>query len=187
MEFIETMYVKNGNILNLEYHLKRIEKTFKHFKYKNNIKIDNLKNGEYRVRITYNQFGILNIEYFPIKQREFKKFKLVKINFDYAFKYKNRKPLSTLHTKFPDYDEFILIKNHLITDTTISNIAFFTGKEWLTPKYPLLKGTKREELLKKGILKEANIHKSDLKFFKKLALINAILGFREIKDFDIIR
>ena len=60
-----------------------------------------------------------------------------------------------------------LVKNNLVTDSTISNLAFFTGKEWLTPKYPLLKGTKREELIKKGALKEENIHIYDLKYFKK--------------------
>ena len=191
MDFIETMYVKNGNILNLEYHLERIKRTIKHFKWKmenEKYKIDKykLKSGEWRVRVTYNQFGIQKIEYFPIKKREFKKFKLIKIDFDYSFKYKNRKFL-TLNSQFSTYDEFILVKNNLITDTTISNLAFFTGKEWLTPKYPLLKGTKREELLKKRLIKEENIHISDLKYFKKIAMINAILGFREIKDFDIIR
>ena len=51
----------------------------------------------------------------------------------------------------------------------------------------MLKGTKREELIDKGFLKEANIHKSDLKYFKKIAMINAIVGFMEIEDFDIIR
>ena len=34
--------------------------------------------------------------------------------------------------------------------------------------------------------KEKNIHKYDLKYFQKIALINAILGFFEIDNFDII-
>jgi len=192
MEFIETLFIKNGKIQNLKYHLERIERTVRHFKWRmenGKWKIMNkwrMENGEWRIRITYNQFGIQNIEYFPIKTREFKKFKIVNINFDYSFKYKNRKSFSIFHSPFSIYDEFILIKNNLITDTTISNLAFFTGKEWLTPKHPLLKGTKREELLKKGFLKEENIHKYDLKYFKKIAMLNAIIGFKEIKDYDII-
>ena len=191
MEFIETMYVKNGNILNLEYHIKRMRRTINYFKWKmenGKWKINHIiKNGEWRIRITYTQSEIKNIEYFPIKKREFKTFKLIEIDFDYSFKYTNRKLFSSLHSQFSTYDEFILVKNHLITDTTISNLAFFTGSEWLTPKYPLLKGTKREELLKKGLIKEDNIHKSDLKYFKKMAMINAILGFYEIDEYDIIR
>jgi len=193
MEFIETLLIKNGKIQNLKYHLNRMEKTYKYFKWKmenEKWKIDNelrIENGEWRIRVTYNQFGIKKIETFPIKKRNFKKFKIVKINFDYKFKYKNRKQFSILNSQFSIYDEFILVKNNLITDTTISNLAFFTGKEWITPKFPLLKGTKREELLEKGFLKEENIHVYDLAYFKKIAMINAILGFYEIDDFDIIK
>jgi len=193
MEFIETLLVKDGKIQNLKYHLDRIEKTYKYFKWR----IENgewrindelrIENGEWRIRIIYNQYGIQKIEIFPIKKRNFKKFKLIKIDFDYKFKYKNRKQFSILNSQFSIYDELILTKNNLITDTTISNLAFFTGKEWITPKYPLLKGTKREELIEKKFLKEANIHISDLKYFKKMAMMNAILGFFEIEDFDIIK
>ena len=192
MEFIETLLVKNGKIQNLEYHLKRMEKTAKFFKWKmenGKWKIINkwkMENKQWRVRVTYNQFGIQNIEYFPIKEREFKRFKVMEIDFDYSFKYKNRNSFSLLPSSSYLYDQFILIKNNLITDTTISNLAFFTGSEWLTPKYPLLKGTKRAELIDKGILKEANIHKYDLPYFKKIAMLNAIIGFQEIEDYDII-
>jgi 4-amino-4-deoxychorismate lyase len=187
MEFIETILIKNGEIQNLKYHLKRIEKTLNHFKCKNKITIKKIDANNARVRIIYSFDGIRNIEIFPLKKREFKKFKIVKIDFDYSFKYKNRKHFLNLHSKFPKFDEFILVKNNLITDTTISNLAFFTGSEWLTPKYPLLKGTKREELLKKGILKEENIHIYDLPYFKKIAMLNAIIGFKKIDEFDIIR
>ena len=191
MEFIETAYVKNGNILNLEHHLNRIKRTIKYFKWKMKngkwkINKEKIKSGEWRVRITYNQYGIKDIEFFPIKERKFKIFKVVEIDFDYNFKYKNRKLFSNLYSQFSNYDEFILVKNNFITDTTISNLAFFTGKEWITPKYPLLKGTKRQELIDKNFLKTENIHSSDLKYFKKIALINAILGFKEIENFDII-
>jgi len=193
MEFIETMLVENGEIKNLKYHLKRMEKTAEYFKFQvPNTEFQNLKeklkvkNEKVRYRITYNQFGIQNIEYFPIKERKFKKFKVIEINFEYPFKYKNRS-LFTFHSSlYTSFDEFILIKNSLITDTTISNLAFYTGKEWITPKYPLLKGTKRAELIDKGFLKEENIHIYDIKYFKKIAMINAIIGFLEIDDFDII-
>jgi len=193
MEFIETLLVKDGEIQNLKYHLSRMEKTYKHFKWKiknGKWRINNklrIENGKWRVRVTHNQYGIQKIETFPIKKRSFKKFKLITINFDYKFKYKNRNQFSILNSQFSIYDELILVKNNLITDTTISNLAFFTGKEWITPKYPLLNGTKREELIQKGVLKETNIHISDLKYFKKMAMINAILGFFEIEDFDIIK
>jgi 4-amino-4-deoxychorismate lyase len=183
MEFIETLLVKN-KIENLKYHQQRINKTFSFFKWKNPINLYEIfpqKNS--RMRITYTSKGIKTIEYFPLKQREFKTFKITPISFNYRFKYKNRKKFDIPKNT----DELILVKNHLITDTTISNLAFFDSKEWLTPKYPLLEGTKRAELIEKGVLKEANIHTSDLKYFEKMAMINAILGFYVIDDFDIIR
>ncbi len=193
MELIETMLVTNSNIKNFKYHLKRVENTFKFFKWKFNQKEweklkekFTFKQKPLRVRVTYNQFGIKEIELFDIKKREFKKFKTIDINFNYSFKYKNRKNFENLYQKYPNFDEFILVKNGLITDTTISNLAFFTGKEWLSPKNPLLKGTVREKLLNEKKIKLTDIHKADLKYFKKIAMINAILGFREIEDFDII-
>lgn len=190
MEIIETILF-DKELKNFKYHLNRVKNTCEYFKWKFDkewLKLEEkiaFKQKPLRVRITYNQFGIKEIELFDIKKREFKSFRAIEINFNYFLKKKNRKHFKKLHNTYPE-DEFILIKNNLITDTTISNLAFFDGKDWLTPKYPLLKGTKREELLQKKLLKETNIHKSDLKYFKKIAMINAILGFKEIKNFDII-
>ncbi|NPA12244.1 MAG: hypothetical protein GXO62_08370 [Epsilonproteobacteria bacterium] len=189
MKLIETILF-DKEYVNLTYHIKRVKRTYLHFKWKFNKKEwENLpllpyKNTPLRVRITYNQKGINNIELFKIKKREFKTLKIVNIDFDYTFKYKNRKNFEKLHNKY-NADEFILVKNSLITDTTISNLAFFTGKEWITPKAPLLKGTKRAELLDKKKLFEAHIKPSDIKHFKKIALINAILGFKEIALKDV--
>jgi 4-amino-4-deoxychorismate lyase len=180
MEFIETFKVTNSNIDNLYFHNLRFNNTRKFFFNSNFLNlqslIKNIKNS--RCRIIYNN-QILNIEYFPIQKREFKSFKIVKCNdIDYSFKYKNRDKLNSL--KDENYDEVIIIKNGLITDTTISNLAFFDGKEWLTPKEPLLKGTYREKLLDEKIIKEANISIDELKKFQKFAMINAILEFQEI-------
>ncbi len=198
MKLIETIQLKIENkkwkIENFNYHLQRVQKSFEYFKWKFNKKewedlkwkMENKKwkNEKIRVRVIYCKNGIESIEIFPIKKRDFKKFKIVYSDINYNFKYLNREKLNSL--KKSNFDEIIIVKNSLITDTTISNIAFFDGKIWLTPKYPLLKGTKREELIKKGILKTENIHTSDLKYFKKIALINAILGFYIIDKFDIV-
>ena len=184
MKFIETVLITE-KIENIDLHNKRMNKTrFDFFKLP---PIDlrdfiELKKNK-RVRITYSK-TIEKIEYFELKKREFKTFKIVHSNIDYSYKYANREALNALKPK--NFDEIIIIKNSLVTDTTISNLAFFDGKKWLTPKTPLLKGTKREELIKKGKLIEADISKKELKNFKKIAMINAILGFYEISNYDII-
>lgn len=180
MEFIETFKVTKSNINNLYYHNQRFNNTRKIFFNLNFLDLSSIVNleNDARCRISYNE-NILNIEYFPLNKREFKSFKIVESNnIEYKFKYKNRDKLNSL--KDENYDEIIIVKNNLITDTTISNLAFFDGKNWLTPKHPLLKGTYREKLLQENFLKEANINVKELKKFKKFAIINAILEFQEI-------
>ena len=180
MEFIETFKVTKGNINNLYYHNKRFNNTRKKFFNLDFLDISSLTNttNEARCRIIYNK-DILSIEYFPLQKREFKSFKIVKCDeIEYNFKYKDRNKLNSL--KDENYDEIIIIKNGLVTDTSISNLAFFDGENWLTPKNPLLKGTYREKLLDEKKLKEANIKVDELKNFKKFAMINAILEFYEI-------
>ena len=203
MKFIETMLLKIENeeweIKNFKYHLWRVkwtleskklkvkklaraledglgEKFFSKKTIKNHIN-KKLKNGKYRVRVIYSINGIENIEIFPIRKREFKKFKIVYSDIDYSFKYENRDKLNSL--KVDGYDEVIIVKNGLITDTTISNLAFF-NRQWHTPKTPLLKGSKREELINKGFLIPKDIKVENLKNYQKFAMINAIIGFYEI-------
>jgi len=177
MKFIETLLVTD-KIENLELHNKRMNKTRKDFfsakplNLQNYVKIIPNK----RVRVTYSK-EIEKIEYFDLSKREFKSFKLVYSDIDYHYKYADRTALNAL--KQPEFDEIIIIKDGFVTDTTISNLAFFNGKVWHTPKNPLLKGTKREELINKGLLIEKDIALSDIKKYKKFAMLNAVIGFYE--------
>ena len=178
MEFIETILITN-KIENLELHNKRMNNTrYIFFKekpidLKEYIKI--IKNK--RIRVTYDR-KIKKVEYFDLVKKEFKKFKIVHSDIDYSYKFANREELNKLKEK--NVDEVIIVKNGFITDTTISNLAFFDGKKWITPKNPLLKGTKREELLNKNFLIQKDIKVDEIKNFKKFAMINAIVGFLEI-------
>jgi len=184
MRFIETLLVTD-KIENIQYHNRRMNKTrYDFFKEKPlNLKdyIKPVKNK--RVRVTYAK-NIENVEYFELKKRTFKTFKIVHSNIAYPYKYADRDELNSL--KPEGCDEIIIVKNSLVTDTTISNLAFFDGKKWITPKTPLLKGTKREELLIKNKISPADINIKDLNSFSKIAMINAVLGFFVIDDFDII-
>jgi len=122
---------------------------------------------------------IKKVEYFELTKREFNKFKVVKCDdIEYSFKSENREKLNSL--KVEKFDEVIIVKNGLITDTTISNLAFFDGINWLTPAQPLLKGTKMEELIQKGFLKQKEIKIDEITKFKKFAMMNAIIGFNKI-------
>ena len=57
----------------------------------------------------------------------------------------------------------------------------FDGERWLTPKHPLLMGTKRASLLEKHVLKEADISVETLMNAQKVSLINAMIDLGEIE------
>ena len=56
-----------------------------------------------------------------------------------------------------------------------ANVVFYDGKKWMTPTQPLFCGIKRQILLEKGLIHEAEIKQKDLRQFKHTALINAML------------
>ena len=72
------------------------------------------------------------------------------------FQEHRQKKLNSLFQIRQDKDDILIVKNGLLTDTSIANIALYDGNDWYTPLHPLLKGTKRAELLDKGVLKEKN-------------------------------
>jgi 4-amino-4-deoxychorismate lyase len=93
---------------------------------------------------------------------------------DYHLKYSDRAPLETLFLLRGNCDEIIIVKNGLITDTSMSNLIFFNGKNWFTPARPLLKGTCRERLLAEGKLIEQDIRAGNLQQFTACKLINSM-------------
>ena len=78
-----------------------------------------------------------------------------------------------------DSDEIIIVKHGLLTDTSFTNLAIYDGDRWITPKRPLLLGTKRAALLDKGIIQEADITLNDLQNAVKVSLFNAMIEFGE--------
>jgi 4-amino-4-deoxychorismate lyase len=76
-------------------------------------------------------------------------------------------------------DDILIIKNGLITDASIANVVFFNGTNWVTPSTPLLRGTKREQLLRDKKIFEAEIRKGDLHLFTQAKLINAMIDLEE--------
>jgi 4-amino-4-deoxychorismate lyase len=103
---------------------------------------------------------------------------------DYQFKYTDRARLEELKRR-TKADEILIVKNGYITDTSFSNIIFFDWEnKWVTPATPLLKGTKRKELLEKGMIHEKEIRPYDLKDFTKARLINAMLDIEDGEEIE---
>jgi 4-amino-4-deoxychorismate lyase len=182
--FLETIKAIGGEVQHLSYHQKRYEGVLNSLGIK---KVHNLKEllnppkkGLYRCRVVYSIEDV-EVEYIPYVKRQVQKLKLVESNtIEYSKKYADRKELDALFLQKGDGDEIIIIKNGLVSDTSIANIAFFDGMLWLTPKKPLLQGTTRARLLENGKIFEKEIRAEDIFNFEKIALMNAMI------DFDII-
>ena len=80
-----------------------------------------------------------------------------------------------------EQDEILITRNGLLTDTSIANIALFNGKEWHTPKHPLLKGVQRAALIDKHLIREKEITVDQLFNYSQICLFNAMIDFGKIK------
>jgi 4-amino-4-deoxychorismate lyase len=183
---IETIKIIDGIPQYLEFHQWRVDWSRKRLGFTKplHIKIENAPSkGVWRCRVIYSK-EIEKIEFFPVIERDFKSFSFAFVsNFDYSIKYEDRGELNKIRDMFiGESDEIIFIKNDLITDTSISNLAFFDGKNWITPRKPLLKGTTRERLILEKKIFEKDLMFKDINSFKHIAMLNSILGFKVIID-----
>ncbi|MDN5094505.1 aminotransferase class IV family protein [Aliarcobacter butzleri] len=185
IKYFETIKCEDFEVFNLDYHQKRVANTIglniNLQEYINPISEELL-----RCKLIYGENGVVDVLYFPYKKREIKSFKIIFDNeIEYSKKYLNRAKLDELYEKRDDCDEVIIIKNEIVTDTTIANIAIFYENSWITSKNCLLGGTTRARLLEEKKLFEKDITLDMLKNASKVALMNAMIGFDEIKDFKI--
>ena len=124
------------------------------------------------------------ISFKKIQKRIIHSLKLVKGDpGDYHLKYTDRSMLDSIFALRCACDDIIIVKDGLITDTSISNLIFFDGKRWFTPANPLLKGTCRSRLLAEGWLFEKDIRVEDIGMFVGCKLINAM---REPEEEELI-
>ena len=180
---LETIKCLDGLALHLPYHQKRLNYSRQKLELYSPLKLalDPPKEGLYRCRVIYED-DIINIQYIPYVQKKIKRFKLTHSQIDYALKYENRNEINELFEKKEEADEIIIVKDDLITDTSISNICVYDGKQWLTPKTPLLNGTTRQRLLDNNTIHLADISYKDMHKFSKIALLNAMIDFHIIEN-----
>lgn len=190
-QLLETIKIINGQPQFLEFHQRRFDFS-RHslLQLSDSIHLAELLHnapttGVYRCRVVYSD-QIESIEYFPEVPRHFQRFCLmIADDIRYDYKFLQRDCLTELWKLRGDAEDILIVKHGLITDTSIANVAFFDGEQWLTPESPLLFGTTRARLLEQQQLKMAQIKVSDLSKFSKLALLNAMLGFYIVENFII--
>ena len=187
---LETVRIEGGLIYNLPYHQRRMDKSREHlFHTFSTIDLASHisppdKNGLYRCRILYGQ-EIESIEYIPYTPKPIQTLKIVTSDIEYRHKYADRSALDNLLAQHPSADEIIIVQKGLVTDTTISNLAFFKSGRWYTPRIPLLEGTMRTKFVENGLLQPYDIRMEELSDYTHVALINAMLGFKILNSVTI--
>ncbi|WP_294956004.1 aminotransferase class IV family protein [Sulfurovum sp.] len=186
---LETIKAEDGEILNLPYHQKRCNQSRSSLLGTQDtldlsLLIKPPRKGLYRCRVIYDTH-IRHIEYLPYIPKAIHSLRVVSSALDYSYKYADRTGFTILLEENRDVDEIIIEKEGLLTDTTISNIAFYDGKIWVTPKTPLLHGTMRAKLLDEGFLTAKDITKEALPGYTQVALMNAMIGFKILNHFNI--
>lgn len=188
-QFVETIKIANGKPSNLPYHQARMERTIRHFF--PNLALRSMPCLEkliaasddmalVKARVVYGADGVELIEYAPYSMRTISSLQVVcDDTISYSYKSCDRSQLNALAAKKGDCDEIIIVKNNLVTNTSFTNLALSDGNCWLTPRQPLLLGTKRASLLNQGLIKEADITAYDLKRAERVRLFNAMIDFGE--------
>jgi len=191
MQLLETIKVDQGKPFFISFHNERFNRTrLELFGIQENLDLSTIINPPdlncYRCRIVYSK-KIEKIEFIPYQPRIFKIFQIVyDDHIDYEYKYLDRSAIQKLEQFKQEVDDILIIKQGLITDTSIANVAFFDGEQWITPANPLLKGTTRERLLQENKIQTKMIDLKEIKKYSKMALMNALLGFTVLEEFYLI-
>jgi 4-amino-4-deoxychorismate lyase len=182
----ETIKILEGEIYNLEFHQKRVDKSGNILDLSKIINIpDDNKTGLFKCKIIYSR-ELKSISFEPYNIRKIRNIKIVHDDeINYSKKYLNRKNIENLLEQNKNYDDILIIKNGFVTDSSKANIVFFDGGKWITPTSPLLEGTQREKLLKNKIITKQEIKIENIKSMKYFMLINAMNEFNPENSCDI--
>ncbi len=177
--YIESIKIVDSTAQNIEYHQRRMAQV-------SSVTLPmltppaHLALGVVKCRVIYDRNRIINIEYHAYAIANIRTARLVESPIEYPHKFEDRSSLSTLYSLRGECDDIVITTNSYIRDSYFCNLVFETpSKELYTPDTPLLKGTKRQLLLDRGIIEERSITTSDLGLYSRCLLINAMI---ELED-----
>jgi 4-amino-4-deoxychorismate lyase len=191
---LETIKIKNNQIRNSGYHNRRIKQSIKIlFGTSSDIEIEKIikinenldKQSVYKCRFLYGEKS-WNYEFVKYQIPGIKSLRIVECDTaEYSLKKTDRSFFENLRAHKNLFDDILIVKNNRITDTSFANIVFWDGKNWITPLYPLLKGTKRQYYIDRNIILEKDIFLNDLGSFSNARIINAMIDIEESYNIDI--
>lgn len=186
---IEAIAWRDGKAERLIYHQKRVEEAFRvlfpdkqPFMLKELLQsVDGPGTGLYKLRLEYGvEPGIM--EFQEYRMRNVSSLQLVGIDHEpMEYKATERDYIDRAFSKRGLCDDVLMVRDGLLTDSSYANIALFDGKKWLSPRIPLLYGTRRAYLVDHGQIEPADIKADDLVQFQRIRLFNAMVGFGELE------
>lgn len=187
----ETIKVINKKLISVSLHNERMNRSrYELLGCKNELNLGELieipsdiTKDVYKCKVIYSD-TIKDVEFRMYVPREIERLRLAYCDeIDYSYKYLERTVFDKLLRKnnCKENEDILIIKNSRVTDTSYSNVVLFDGKEWYTPKFPLLKGTKRARLILDKRIFEKDISVEQLPHYEKIVLINAMLEFDPAK------
>ena len=188
----ETIRVVNRIPLNLGYHNARLNRSRRALfgsgdtiDLRDVVRIpDNIGSGEIKCRVEYAE-AIARVEFVAYRRKAITSLSLVECDaIEYAHKFVDRSCIESL-VRSVTTDDILIVKHGRITDASFANVVFYDGTKWITPSTPLLFGTARARLLDDQTLVADEIKKTDLKLFREVALINAMLDLENTHRIDV--
>ncbi len=183
--FLESICINDGRPENLEAHIERMHLTALEHGFRlpvlptiASVLPNHLTQGKVKWRILYRE-EIQTMEFLPYKPKTVRSLRLVEGNPDYTFKYADRSALEDLLTQKGDCDEILVVREGLVTDTSYSNVVLQQGDQFYTPTSYLLNGTRRQQLLRSGRIKEREIRATDLTGTTASFLLTPLLDIGE--------
>ncbi len=173
----ETILCENGAAQNIKLHEQRIYESIG--KKMDLSFLSPPDNGKYRCKVIYGD-TVVSVEYAEYIKKQVKSLKVLHSDISYKIKSTDRTELDSLFSNRGEADDVLIIKNGLVTDTSIANTAFLKNNRWITPKTPLLKGTMRQKLINDGFLFEEDIEVAAIFEFDEIAIMNALRGFEPL-------
>ncbi|NNK89251.1 MAG: chorismate-binding protein [Saprospiraceae bacterium] len=184
---IESVLVYNGHVYNWSFHLERMRNSlWQHFgclpffNFEKMFAEASQQQGRVKLKIIYDNQSF-SYSFKDYTTRKIQSLRLVHDDcIEYGLKFENRKSLDDLFKRKSGADDILIIKKGLITDSYYCNVALLSKGSWFTPWKPLLCGTKREQLIRSGIIHPKKITLTDLPHYSQICLFNAMIDFKKI-------
>ncbi len=180
--FIETLAIRDGRPLLLNYHQRRLDRARRDFgladrplDLASTIRLPaSLSRGLAKCTVEYGD-AVHEVRYQAYRRRLIRAFRWMDITENiYPYKFADRRFFNDLSVRLTEGEEIIFTLNGYIADTTFTNIVLYDGADHWTPAVPLLDGVKRSFYLDQKMIKTAHIRADQIGDFQQICLINAL-------------